>query len=76
MPLVDAKTLAAELNVSAKQIRRLALSGKIPAERYGSEWRFDIERVRAAAAYVDPIRASAHQAARQAWLRPKRRAAR
>lgn len=74
MPLIDAKTLAGELGFTAKQIRKLALAGKIPAERYGSEWRFDLEQVRRARQYVDPISESAHQAARKLWFKPKRRA--
>jgi excisionase family DNA binding protein len=73
VPLIDAKTLAAELQLTPKFVRRLAQRGKIPAERYGSEWRFDVEQVRKASQYVDPIAASAHKAARQIWLKPKRR---
>jgi len=70
---VTAKVLATELNLSAKQIRRLALSGKIPALRFNAEWRFDLEAVRKAATYVDPIKADARQAARRVWLLPRRR---
>lgn len=73
MPLIDAKTLAAELHLTPKFVRRLAQQGKIPAERYGSEWRFDVEQVRKASQYVDRVTASAHAAARRIWLKPKRR---
>ena len=73
MALVTAKELAIELNLTPKYVRRLALIGQIPAERYGKEWRFDLEAVRKAANYVDPIRADAQQAARRLWLAPRRR---
>ncbi len=75
MPLVTAKELAAELQLTPKQVRRLARTGKIPAMRFASEWRFDIEAVRKAAAYVDPLAASAHRAARKAWTSFPRRGA-
>ena len=74
MPSLDAKQLAAELGFTPKQIRRLARAGKIPSMKFASEYRFDLEQVKAAAAYVDPIKASAHAAARRVWLKPRRRA--
>ena len=74
MALLSAKALASELGFTVKQIRRLAHAGKIPCEKYGSEYRFDVAQVRAAATYVNPIKADAHQAARRAWMRPIRRA--
>ena len=73
MPLIDAKTLASELGFTAKQVRRLAHAGKIPSMRFASEYRFDLEQVKAAAAYRNEIQRSAHEAARRAWLPPKRR---
>lgn len=72
MPLLTAKELAAELHLKPKQIRRLALSGKIPALRFNREWRFDLDAVRTAATYTDPISADAVQAARRGWQRPRR----
>lgn len=73
MALITATVLAVELNLTPKKVRKLALTGGIPAERYGREWRFDLEAVRKSAAYVDPIKADARQAARRAWLTPLRR---
>lgn len=61
-PLMTAQELAAELRLTPKKIRKLAQAGKIPAERYGKSWRFDLARVRAASAYVDPITASVKRA--------------
>lgn len=72
MALVDAKELAQELGFTPKQIRRLAKAGQIPAMKFASEWRFDLEAVKAAGRYVDAVKASAHQAARRIWLRPRR----
>lgn len=68
MALLTSVELAAELKLKPKKIRLLARSGKIPAMRFGHEWRFDLEQVRAAAAYVDPITASAHRMARKVWM--------
>lgn len=72
MALVDAKVVALELGFTPKQIRILAKTGQIPAMKFASEWRFDLEEVKAAKRYVDPIKASAHQAARRVWMRPRR----
>lgn len=75
MPLLDAKTLAAELGFSPKQIRRLAHRGLIPSMKFASEYRFDLEQVKAAAIHVDTLYASARTAAAKAWGRPIRRRA-
>jgi len=75
MALLTAKELAAELRLTPKQVRRLARTGKIPAMRFASEWRFDVEAVRKAATYLDPMAASAHRAARKVWTSFPRRGA-
>lgn len=72
MPLISTKELAIELGLTPKQVRKLALSGRIPALRFNSEWRFDLAAVLAAAAYVDHIAADARQAARKTWMQPRR----
>jgi len=69
MALLTSKQLAAELSMQPKQVRRLALTGKIPAMRFNSEWRFDLDAVRKAATYTDPISADATRTARQLWRR-------
>jgi hypothetical protein len=75
MALLDAKTLAAELGFSPKQIRRLAHRGLIPSMKFASEYRFDLEAVKAAAVHVNALAASARTAAAKAWGRPLRRQA-
>ena len=55
MALLSADQLGKELGVSGSHIRRLAASGKIPCERYGDCWRFDLEKVRAASIHVSTI---------------------
>lgn len=72
MPLIDAKTLAVELGFTPKQVRRLAKAGKIPSLKFASEWRFDLDQVKRAGTYVDPIRADAQAAARRAWQKPEK----
>ena len=56
MPLLNAKELAAELNLKPNQVRRLALRGELPAYRYGDEWRFDLAQVLAATVHVTKLR--------------------
>lgn len=74
MALLTAKQLADELGLKPKFVRRLAQAGRIPAERYGEEWRFDLDKVRTASVYTNPIVKDARAAARRSWLRPLRRA--
>ncbi len=80
MALLTAQQLAEELGFTVKFVRRLALTGAIPSERYGSEWRFDLSAVRAAAQRVTPVRRAIQDdamqaAARACWrMTPKRRA--
>lgn len=62
MALLTSVEMAAELKLTPKKIRKLAQTGKIPAERYGKAWRFDLAQVRAASAYIDPITASVKRA--------------
>lgn len=62
MALLTSVEMAAELKLTPKKIRKLAQTGKIPAERYGKAWRFDLAQVRAASAYIDPIAASVKRA--------------
>ncbi|HMU55007.1 MAG TPA: helix-turn-helix domain-containing protein [Nitrospira sp.] len=73
MSLLTAKELAAELGLKPKFVRTLALTGKIPAFRFGSEWRFDLDKVLAASGYTNPIAADARAAAQRLWARPIRR---
>lgn len=73
MALLTAKQLGEELGLKPKFIRRLAQTGRIPAERYGEEWRFDLDKVRTASAYTNPIAKDARAAARRSWIRPLRR---
>ena len=72
MPLIDAKTLAKELGFTPTQIRKLALRGKIPAYKFGSEYRFNLQAVLDSARYKNLIAESAHRAARQVGMRPTR----
>jgi len=74
MALLTSRELAAELHFTVAQICKWAKLGKIPAMKFASEWRFDLQAVRQAAVYTDPIAQDARQAARRAWMRPKRRA--
>ncbi len=69
MALLSAKQLADELGFTVPFVRRLALAGRIPGERYGSEWRFDLDRVRAAAQYTNPVKQRIHEHAKKAATR-------
>lgn len=73
MPLIDAKALAAELKLKPKTVRRLALTEKIPAFRFGKEWRFDLQAVLDSAQYKDLIAADARRSAQQVRLGQPRR---
>lgn len=72
MPLLTAKQLAEELGLKPKFVRKLTLTGKLPAFRFGSEWRFDLEKVRAASAYTNPIMADARAVAARLWVGRRR----
>jgi excisionase family DNA binding protein len=39
-PLIDAKTAAAILNISATKIKRMAQAGEVPAIQIGNRWKF------------------------------------
>jgi excisionase family DNA binding protein len=43
--LLNAKQLAYELSVSTSTVLRLAKAGQIPSERWGRQYRFDLQRV-------------------------------
>jgi len=73
MPLIDAKTLAAELQLSPKKVRQLAATEKIPAFKFGSKYRFDLQAVLESARYKDLIAADARRSAQQVRLGQPRR---
>lgn len=76
MSLIDAETLAKELGLTAKFVRRLALTEKIPAFRFGDEWRFDLQAVLESARYKNLLAESARRAARRIAFKarkPRRR---
>ena len=43
---LTAEEVAAKLGISPETVRRLARTGKLPAQRYGKLWRFDPEIVK------------------------------
>lgn len=79
MALLSSKELAAELHFTPKQIARLALRGEIPSMKFGSEYRFDLDEVKQARRYHNPVRQKIQEDAKSAatkafWrLHPKRR---